>query len=702
MKNKTLIITLFLFLFGFCFLTNVSAEKVDPPTLDSVTRYTSTSVSIKYDLSSCPLNQCGIMVMNENWFKEKRDGSIVLRSKNDKEYIWQNLEKGTTYNFLVAVYWFDEDGILKNGVWSDKKSVEVGTPTDKVATDMVITTGPTKTVYNAGEAFDPKGMKINIIYNNGTNAEIMDGAGCTFTPSVLTSGTTTVKVTCEGQSANQSVTVNGNATGDRILVLQKSASPTKTTYNAGETFDPSGMKLNAEYENGTSAVLDVKSEVASGKCSFSPSGALTKNDTKVTITCGDATVSQDITVKDSANKTISSINSVVSNPTKTTYTEGETFDPSGMRINVTYDDGTTDVINVTSSICTFTPSVITSDTTKVTVKCGNAIKDVSITVGVCTPDTPTISKTLASSSTWANGLYASGGNNCGSGTTYKWSTSSSFSSSVSGMSYTTEVNSGTTIYLTACYKDKCSEIPARITTGIDMNKPSCTMAYYKMIDTGNQVVTQDYTCDKWTKGSVFAQIQCSDPGVIYSGLKQITWKVTNLSTNITNEVFNKEFSDSPSSTNVNLSPNLFSWSTGKWDANGSVTDNAGNELKVNTCKIKIDRDAPVGGSATADNSTKGKLVWNLTAMSDPDSGIRDYKLEYREAGDTAWTVVGINNTENPFVQETVGGAVTSYPAVEVSRSCDTQVAYYEWKVTRTDIAGNSTTSDVFKKYCPTK
>lgn len=62
-------------------------------------------------------------------------------------------------------------------------------------------------------------------------------------------------------------------------------------------------------------------------------------------------------------KVISSI-AVTTNPTKTSYAVGESFDPSGMVVTATYSDGSTS--DVTGQ-CTFSPSVMAESTTSVTV-----------------------------------------------------------------------------------------------------------------------------------------------------------------------------------------------------------------------------------------------------------------------------------------------------------------------------------------------
>jgi uncharacterized protein YjdB len=65
-----------------------------------------------------------------------------------------------------------------------------------------------------------------------------------------------------------------------------------------------------------------------------------------------------------SSKTLSSI-AVTTQPTKTTYSEGDSFDPTGMVITATYDDSSTEIINNNS--LNITPNPLTIGTTEVTV-----------------------------------------------------------------------------------------------------------------------------------------------------------------------------------------------------------------------------------------------------------------------------------------------------------------------------------------------
>ena len=111
--------------------------------------------------------------------------------------------------------------------------------------------------------------------------------------------------------------------------------PTKMTYNEGESFDATGMVIEATYSDTS------KKDITT--YTYAPTVALTTSDTEVTISYTEGgvtkTCTQDIVVN-AAAKTLSSI-AVTTAPTKTIYTEGENFNPAGMVVTATYSDTST-------------------------------------------------------------------------------------------------------------------------------------------------------------------------------------------------------------------------------------------------------------------------------------------------------------------------------------------------------------------------
>ena len=96
---------------------------------------------------------------------------------------------------------------------------------------------------------------------------LLDLTGDTVTPEKLAEG-----VTAHDAAGNRIV---GTAVGIKLTGIAITTPPTKTTYTAGETFDPAGMVVTATYSNG-----------ATLKCTgynYEPSTPLSVSDTEVTI-----------------------------------------------------------------------------------------------------------------------------------------------------------------------------------------------------------------------------------------------------------------------------------------------------------------------------------------------------------------------------------------------------------------------------------
>ncbi len=146
--------------------------------------------------------------------------------------------------------------------------------------------------------------------------------------------------------------------------------PTKTSYYVGESFSSSGMVLRANYNDGTSEY------VTSGFTCSKPD-MTTAGKKNVKVTYGGKTTSFYITVNAKPAATVSSI-SIRTNPSKTTYTVGESFNSSGLTLNVYYSDGTSK--SVTSGFICSKPDMSTAGTKKVTVTYKGKTASFNITV----------------------------------------------------------------------------------------------------------------------------------------------------------------------------------------------------------------------------------------------------------------------------------------------------------------------------------
>ena len=134
--------------------------------------------------------------------------------------------------------------------------------------------------------------------------------------------------------------VGGGGGGIKLTGISILTPPSKTTYTAGETFDPAGMVVQATYSNG--ATLQ-----ATGY-TYSPSTALTDGTTEVTIVYTEGGVSASATQAVTVVHRLESI-AVTTQPSKTVYEYGDSFASAGMVVRATYSDGAT--ANVTGYTC---------------------------------------------------------------------------------------------------------------------------------------------------------------------------------------------------------------------------------------------------------------------------------------------------------------------------------------------------------------
>ncbi|MDD8048393.1 MAG: bacterial Ig-like domain-containing protein [Thomasclavelia sp.] len=223
----------------------------------------------------------------------------------------------------------------------------------KTVDSIAVTTQPTKTTYFVGEEFDSTAGKITASYNDGTT-EVVDLANATITGYDKTkAGTQTLTVTYKGKTTTLNVTVKA-VTLDSIAV---STSPTKTSYIEGQDLDLTGGKITATYNNSTTKEINLADATVTGY-DKTKTGAQT-----LTVTYEGKTTTFNVNV---ASKQVTSI-AMNSNPNKVEYVVDSTFDVTGAKIDVNYDNGTKEVVNVTNDmISSVDTSTLGSKTVTVT------------------------------------------------------------------------------------------------------------------------------------------------------------------------------------------------------------------------------------------------------------------------------------------------------------------------------------------------
>ena len=234
-------------------------------------------------------------------------------------------------------------------------------------TGITITKQPNKTSYIAGQSFDPAGMEVTAQYNDGTSAVVTDYS---LAPAgALTTNDKKITITYQGKNADIAITVaDKSLTG--ISITQQ---PNKTSYIAGQNFDPAGMEVTAQYNDGTSAVVT--------DYSWAPAGALSTDDKKITLTYEGMTAVINISV---TAKQVTGIQAVFEQGTTVIYTTTPLDSLKAiLEVTADFNDGSSSLLAAADYTLsgTFTEGVST-----ITVKYGDNedIFTVNVTAGELT------------------------------------------------------------------------------------------------------------------------------------------------------------------------------------------------------------------------------------------------------------------------------------------------------------------------------
>ena len=243
---------------------------------------------------------------------------------------------------------YTEKGVTKETIQAItvKEKEEVVVP-QKVLDSIFVSQVPAKTTYEEEQNFDKTGMKVMARYNNGEEAEItnytiVDGNG-------LTKGKTsvTIRYSEEGitKETTQAITVTEKTVvvepeKKRLESITISVAPARTTYEEGQNFDKTGMKVIARYSNGE--------EIEITNYTIIDGNNLNKNRTTITVRYTEEGITKETTqsiivkekelVIEPEKKVLEGIfiNQV---PVKTQYEEGENFDKTGMKVIARYNNG---------------------------------------------------------------------------------------------------------------------------------------------------------------------------------------------------------------------------------------------------------------------------------------------------------------------------------------------------------------------------
>ena len=145
----------------------------------------------------------------------------VSADKSDKKLYKGtfNVEKGTS-NIIIAFSTTSNariDDVVLTGIKAQTKKL----------TSLAISGTPTKTTYNVGEEFDPKGLVVTGTYEDNTTAPITNGITWTKNPKTMSLGNTSCTVTASvGEVDSEPFEVNGLKV---VRTISLSIDPTTST-----------------------------------------------------------------------------------------------------------------------------------------------------------------------------------------------------------------------------------------------------------------------------------------------------------------------------------------------------------------------------------------------------------------------------------------------------------------------------------------
>ncbi|MCD8214044.1 MAG: bacterial Ig-like domain-containing protein, partial [Clostridiales bacterium] len=291
----------------------------------------------------------------------------------------------TTY---VAGENFDRSGMVIEAVYSDGSTTEITdysySPTTlsesdtsvivtygnyyttipisvsaKEITKIEVTTAPSKTEYVQGEVFNASGMVVTATYSDNTTADLASSEYSYSSEALTTLG----NIDFEISAANCTTTTPITVIEKEISSISVTQYPDKISYYDGQSFDSTGMIVQASYNDGSTAIIS--------DYSISPT-VLTSGDTKVTVSKDGFSDVVKITVSE---KSLSKI-AVTSQPSVISYIAGETFNSSGMTVTAYYNDDSSETI----TDYTITNPIMTAGTDTVCITYEGLYATVSVTV----------------------------------------------------------------------------------------------------------------------------------------------------------------------------------------------------------------------------------------------------------------------------------------------------------------------------------
>ncbi len=297
------------------------------------------------------------------------------------------------YELIVSSPLTAADKLVSISYYGASTSISISVGDEAYIVSLQLIGVPDVMTYYEGHMLNTSGIIIEAYMSDGSKV-IVDPRILTFSPSLtapLTTDVTTVIISANDGTdkyceCSFPITVNEKLpTG-----LMATSRPTKLEYAEGESFDPDGLALSLFFNDGTSMILS--------SFSFSPelgsSIILHSNATEKYIIYAvyeyegtEYTYPIEITVTPAEIESLL----VSRQPIKTVYEVGEEFIPMGLELFLFYKDRSLTPQAVPEGYYTYSPSIITADTTEIVFSFRGYSVSLPITVnGITTPEDTTL------------------------------------------------------------------------------------------------------------------------------------------------------------------------------------------------------------------------------------------------------------------------------------------------------------------------
>lgn len=315
----------------------------------------------------------------------------VRKVSNGAFYDCCNLESATVLNSQMIFYLSVFTNCNKLTIYGYENSTAESYANDYsvpfVALDSVklssisVYSEPTKQTYYAGDYLDTKGLQLKLTYSDGSSEIVSSGYTTNLDGVSLGPGTKNVIVTYQGLTTTFAINVQN---------ISGTITPSSLDLIVGDTYT-----LTFSLQAPEDAILTwVTSDNSVVTVSNGVVRAVGIGTAKVYIRInnnGFATTSQTctVTVTDESEPIVLSSISISNMPTKTVYEIGELLNTTGLKLKLTYSDGSTETITSGYTVSGFDSS--TAGTKTVTVKYGDLSTKFTVTVNVAEVDGPRVS-----------------------------------------------------------------------------------------------------------------------------------------------------------------------------------------------------------------------------------------------------------------------------------------------------------------------